>query len=459
MLHPPPDDLRGPRRAKTESRRLTKERCLLVTAEDTAATSHRERAFRLETTPITFGPGASEEAGWEMNRLGAKRVMIVSDPGVVRVGITGKVREIIEAEGIECEVFERVHVEPTLGSLQEATDFATEGEFDGFVGVGGGSSLDTAKVASLVATHPAPVTEYIHPPLGDGRKPPSPLKPLLAIPTTAGTGSEATGIAVLDLPELKTKAAISHPFLRPAHGIVDPVLTRSMPPDVTAACGLDVVCHAVESFTARPFYSRPAPETPADRPSFQGSNPVSDLWAGRALEYGGLYLRRAVADGDDVEARGNMMLAASLAGIGFSSAGTAIPHACAYPIASLKHTFRSPGYPDEPFVPHGFAVIATAPAAFRFTYSADPNKHQRAAEFLVGEAIPDADESTLPSVLTRLMKDIEAPRGLRELGYDETDIDDLVDGALKQKRQLGIAPREAGPEELADIFHESFENW
>ncbi len=430
-----------------------------MVAENTAATLNRERAFKLEATPITFGPGASEEAGWEMKRLGVKRVMVISDPGVVQAGITGKIREIIEAEGIECEVFDRVHVEPTLESLQEATDFATDGGFDGFVGVGGGSSLDTAKVANLVATHPAPVIEYIYPPVGSGRKPPSPLKPLLAIPTTGGTGSEATEIAALDLPDLKTKAAISHPFLRPNHGIVDPLLTRSMPPDVTAACGLDVVCHAAESFTARPYNSRPAPETPEDRPPFQGANPISDIWAARALEYGGLYLKRAVADGDDMEARANMMLAASIAGIGFSSAGTAIPHACAYPIASLKHAFRSPGYPDDPFVPHGFAVIVTAPAAFRFTYPADSDKHRQVAELLTGEPIPDADESTLPNVLTRLMKDIGAPSGLRELGYDENDIDDLVNGALKQQRQLSIAPREAGPDELANIFRESLENW
>ena len=430
-----------------------------MVAENTVVTSDRERVFRLEATPITFGPGASEEAGWEMKRLSAKRVMLVSDPGVVQAGITDKIRRIIEAKGIECEVFDRVHVEPTLESLQEATDFAMEGGFDGFVGVGGGSSLDTAKVANLVASHPAPIIEYIYPPVGSGLKPPSPLKPLLAIPTTAGTGSEASEIAAFDLPELKSKAAISHPFLRPDHGIVDPLLTRTMPADVTAACGLDVVGHAAESFTALPYNSRPAPGTPEDRPPFQGANPISDIWAARALEYSGLYLRRAVADHEDMEARANMMLAASIAGIGFGSAGTAIPHACAYPIAGLKHVFRSPGYPDDPLVPHGFAVIVTAPAAFRFTYPANSDKHRRAAEFLSGEPIPDADERTLPNVLTRLMKDIGAPSGLRELGYDDNDIDDLVNGALKQQRQLSIAPREAGPDELADIFRESLENW
>ena len=422
---------------------------------DASVEANRERSFKLEATPITVGPGSAEEAGWEMKRLGATRVMIASDSGVVEAGITGKVREILEAEGIECEVFDRVKVEPSLDSLQEAADFATEGGFDGFVGVGGGSSLDTTKVANLVATHPAPVEDYIYPPVGSGRKPPSPLKPLLAIPTTAGTGSEATTIAALDLPALKTKAAISHAFLRPNHGIVDPLLTLSMPPAVTAACGLDVICHAVESFTARPYHSRPAPETPGDRPPFQGSNPVSDLWAATALEYGGQYLRRAVSNGDDVEARGNMMLGASIAGIGFGSAGTAIPHACAYPIASLKHTYQAPDYPDEPFVPHGFAVIVTAPAAFRFTYEADPEKHHRAAELIAGESIPEAHENTLPEILLQLMRDINAPTSLRELGYDEDDIDGLVEGALKQQRQLNIAPRDVEADDLATIFQAS----
>ncbi len=418
-----------------------------------------ESRFRLVSTPITFGTGAVEEAGWELKQLGVTRALILTDPGVAATGIVEKVLKSIRTQNIECELFDRVEAEPSLASMQEAADVAAEGGFDGFVGVGGGSSLDTAKVANLIATHPAPVTDYIYPPIGEGRKPPSPLRPLLAIPTTSGTGSEATTIAVLDLPELKTKAAISHRYLRPDHGIVDPLLTRSMPADVTASSGLDVACHAVESFTAKPFYERPAPRTPEERPPFQGSNPVADVWASQALEYAGKYLGRAVADGDDVEARGHMMLGASIAGIGFGSAGTAIPHACSYPISSLKHDFRSPGYPERPFVPHGFAVIVTAPAAFRFTYPANPEKHKLSAELLTGEEIHDADEDTLPNALVRLMKDAGAPSGLRELGYDEDDLNALASSALKQQRQLTIAPREAGHAELVDIFRASLDNW
>ena len=419
-----------------------------------------ESVFTLEATPIKFGAGASSELGWELARLGVKRVMMVSDRGVIEAGIAERMHELVEREGIACELFGRARVEPTLESFQEAADFALDGDFDGFVGVGGGTSLDTAKVATLIATHPAAIIDYVNPPVGAGRKPPAPLKPLVAVPTTAGTGSEATTVAILDVPEERVKTGISHRYLRPHQGIVDPELTRSLPAAVTASAGLDVVCHAVESFVSRPYDARPAPESPDDRPPYQGANPVSDIWAAKALEYGGRYLRRAVADADDVEARGAMMLAATLAGIGFGSAGVHIPHACAYPIAALKHDYTPAGYvTDHPFVPHGQSVIVTSPAAFRFTYPADPEKHRRAAELLAGRELPDADEDTLPGVLLELMRDVGAPRGIGALGYGEEDIEGLVEGALKQQRLLVIAPREAGPNELAGILRESIENW
>lgn len=419
-----------------------------------------ETVFTLEATPLKFGPGSSREAGWELRRLGVRRAMVVSDPGVVRAGITGRIMERIEAEGIACVLFDRVHVEPTLDSFQEAVAAARDGGFDGFVAIGGGSSIDTAKVANLITTHPAPLMDYVNPPVGGGRKPPSPLKPLLAIPTTAGTGSEATTVAVLDIPDQKIKTGISHRYLRPSQGIVDPELTTSLPPQVTASSGLDVICHAAESYTARPYDARPAPNAPDARPPYQGANPISDIWSAQALRYGGTYLRRAVASGDDLEARGFMMLAASLAGIGFGSAGVHIPHACAYPLASLKHAYRPEGYAvDHPLVPHGFSVIVTAPAAFRFTYPANPERHRHAAEFLAGRPIPDADENTLPDVLIQIMKDVHAPSGIAAIGYDEGDIDSLVEGALKQQRLLPIAPREVDQSALASIFRQSFRNW
>jgi hydroxyacid-oxoacid transhydrogenase len=406
--------------------------------------SASETVFTLEATPLKYGPGAAEEASWELARMGVRRALLVSDAGVRAAGITDRVRERIAAEGIETEVFDAVHVEPTAASFEEAARFATEGEFDGFVGIGGGSSIDTAKVSDLIATHPAELMDYVNPPVGGGRKPPAPLKPLLAIPTTCGSGAEATTVAILDIPEQQVKSGISHRYLRPDQAIVDPSLTASLPAEVVASCGLDVICHAAESFTARPYGSRERPGSPGDRPPYQGSTPISDIWSARALEYGGRFLRRAV-DGDP-EARGWMMLAASLAGIGFGAAGVHIPHACAYPIAGRGHGHHAAGYPAG-FVPHGQSVIVTAPAAFRFTYPAAPERHDRAAELLGGE--------DLPSVLLALMRDVGAPTSLRELGYGEADVDALVEGALKQQRLLVVSPRSAGADDLAAILRES----
>jgi hydroxyacid-oxoacid transhydrogenase len=413
----------------------------------------REQVFTLEATPLKYGRGAAGDAGWELERLGVTRAMLVSDPGVVAAGITDRVREAIEAAGITTAVWSSARVEPTADSFAEAAAFAVDGGFDGFVGIGGGSSIDTAKVSDLITTHGGEVMEYVNAPVGEGRKPPSPLKPLLAIPTTCGSGAEATTVAVLDIPEQNVKTGISHRYLRPDQAIVDPSLTASLPAEVVASCGLDVICHAAESYIAKPYSARDAPASPGDRPPYQGATPISDIWSAKALEYGGRHLRAAVAG--DEEARGWMMLAASLAGIGFGAAGVHIPHACAYPIAGLKHEYQPAGYPDDHrFVPHGQSVIVTAPAAFRFTYEADPERHHRVAELLSGEPADGPD--ALPDVLSALMRDVGAPTGIGELGYEEADIAALVEGALKQQRLLVISPREAGPNELAAILRASF---
>jgi hydroxyacid-oxoacid transhydrogenase len=422
--------------------------------------SDHETIFTMEATPVKFGAGASADAGWELKRLGVQRAMLVTDPGVAALGHPERIKGLIEAEGIEVIVYDHARVEPTIESFQDAADFALEHEVDGFVSVGGGSSMDTAKVANLVSTHPAPVMDYVNPPVGEGKKPPSPIKPHLAIPTTSGTGSEATTVAVLDIPDMKVKTGISHRYLRATQAIVDPELTRSLASEVTSSTGLDVVCHAAESFLSKPFDTRARPDSPDDRPPYQGSNPIADVWSAKALEYGGRYLRRAVADGDDVEARGYMMLAATMAGVGFGSAGVHIPHSCAYPIAGLKHEYQPAGYPDDhPFVPHGHSVIVTAPAAFRFTYDAMPERHQHVAELLAGEPIADPGPDTLPGILLKLMKDVDAPRGVAEFGYTEDDIPAIVDGALKQQRLLEVAPKEVGEEDLQHIITASMTNW
>jgi hydroxyacid-oxoacid transhydrogenase len=419
-----------------------------------------ETIFTLEATPLKYGPGAARDAGWELKRLGVTRAFLVTDPGVRDAGHTDAVRERIEAEGIEVVVYDRARVEPTLEAFRDAADAAKDAEVDGFVSVGGGSSIDTAKVADLVTTHPADVMDYVNPPVGEGRKPPSPLKPHLAIPTTGGTGSEATTVAVLDIPDMKLKTGISHRYLRPSQGLVDPDLLRTLPGPVVASTGLDVVCHAAESFLARPFDAREAPASPDDRPPYQGANPVADVWSAKALELGGRFLRRAVEDPEDVEARGAMMLAASMAGVGFGSAGVHIPHACAYPIAGLKHEYQPAGYDvDHGLVPHGFSVIVTSPAAFRFTYEADPERHHRVAELVGAAPVEDPGPDALPDVIRQLMRDVGAPSGVAELGYGEDDLPRLVEGAVKQERLLAVAPRDVTADELRHILTASMRNW
>src|SRR3954454_4584252 len=197
--------------------------------------AQHESIFTLEATPIKFGPGAVDDAGWELKRLGVKRALLVTDPGVAASGHPERVERALRDEGLEVVVFERARVEPTLDSLQAAADFALQADVDGFVSVGGGSAIDTAKVADLIVTHPAPVMSYVNAPVGDGAAVPGPLLPHLAIPTTCGTGSEATTVAVLDVPSLRVKSGISHRYLRPSQAIVDPSLTASLPSEVVAS--------------------------------------------------------------------------------------------------------------------------------------------------------------------------------------------------------------------------------
>ncbi len=234
--------------------------------------------------------------------VGARRVMVVTDPNLAGSEPVSLVLDALREAGIDAVLFDQVEVEPTDRSFQVAIDFAVDGRFDGYVAVGGGSSIDTAKAANLYATYPAELLDYVNPPVGKGLPVPGQLKPLVAVPTTAGTGSETTGVAIFDYTPLHAKTGIAHCALRPVLGVIDPNNTRSVPPQVAACAGLDVLSHAVESLTALPFCQRPAPDSPAQRPAYQGSNPISDIWARRAIEMVARYLVRSTTDPSDDEA-------------------------------------------------------------------------------------------------------------------------------------------------------------
>jgi alcohol dehydrogenase class IV len=421
-----------------------------------------ETVFTYGAPALKFGAGAAGEVGHDVPQLGVGRCLVVTDPGVAATGGPERVAEGLRAAGVRAEVWDGVHVEPTDASMRAAVEAArASGPWDGVVAVGGGSSIDTAKVVALLTSNSGDLMDYVNAPIGGGRAPERPLVPLVAVPTTTGTGSESTTIAVLDVLAAKVKTGISHARLRPVLAVVDPLLTLTQPPLVTAASGLDVLCHALESYTARPYTSYPRKQ-PGERVPYCGANPVSDLWAERALGLLAGALRRAVLDGSDLAARTDLALAATFAGMGFGNAGVHVPHANAYPIAGRVRDYRPAGYPsEEPLVPHGIAVALTAPEAFRFTFAADPGRHVRAAELLAPGTEPpdDDDRERLPAVLTALMRDVGLPNGLAAVGYGEGDVDDLVTGAMQQQRLLATAPLSVGAEDLAAILRRSLRLW
>jgi len=422
-----------------------------------------ETVFAMESSSIKFGPGATREIGDDVRVRGCKRVLVLTDSSLTDGPIVETARAALDDAGIDYDVFDDVFVEPTDASFKRAIDVATAGDYDGFVAVGGGSVMDTAKAANLYSTHPADFLEYVTKPIGQGRPVPGPLKPLIAVPTTSGTGSETTGNAVLDFPAIGTKTAIANRYLRPALGVIDPDNVRDLPPMVTACSGLDVLCHALESLTAIPFDKREKPKKPHLRTPYQGSNPVADIWSKEAIRIGAAHLVDAVNDPDNGHARGQMLLAATLAGIGFGNAGVHLPHALCYPISRLSKDYFPPDYPrDHSLVPHGMSVVLTAPEIFRWTADAAPRAHREAA-ILLGASPDEVDEQNAGDAIaerfTSMMKQIGMPNGLKGVGITDADLDALVAGTLPQQRLLVVSPKMPTEADIRQLFSDSMTLW
>ncbi len=422
-----------------------------------------ETAFLMDTSSVKYGPGSTNEVGFDMKSLGAHRVMVLVDPNLVESETCDKVINSLQDAGLDAVLYDHVRVEPTDISFKEAIKFATEGKFDGYVALGGGSTMDTTKAANLYATYPADFLTYVNAPIGKGQPPPGRLYPMVAIPTTAGTGSETTGTAIFDLLEMHVKTGIAHRALRPQLGIIDPDNTRTMPKLVAACSGLDVLCHALESLTALPYQQRLAPETPAQRPAYQGANPISYIWASNAIEICSKFLVREITDISDEEARGQMLLASAFAGIGFGNAGVTLPHGMSYPISGMVHDYYPEGYPqDHSMVPHGMSVILSAPAFFRFSAPTNPKLHLYAAS-LMGVDTTDAKEEDagdlLAGAIIDVMQKTGMPNGLKAIGFNVQDIEDLVAGTLPQHRVTKLSPRPASTEDLTRLFMETMTIW
>lgn len=423
-----------------------------------------DNAFEMAVSSIRFGKGVTREIGMDLADLGVKQVLVITDPTIRRLPPMRTVIDSLDAGKLRYAIYDRVRVEPTDESFRDAIEFGKASNFDAIVAIGGGSTIDTAKAVNLYVTYPPEdFLDYVNPPIGKGLPVPGPLKPLFAIPTTAGTGSETTGVSIFDLTKMHAKTGIANRRLKPTLGILDPDNTRTMPPEVAASSGLDILSHAIESFTAMPFTGRPMPDSPKLRPAYQGSNPISDVWSIQALRMVAKYLVRAVADTSDDEARAQMLLAASYAGVGFGNAGVHLPHGMSYPVSGHVKTYRAPGYAaDHPLVPHGVSVILNAPAVFRYTAAANPDRHLQAAEALganvSGVKSEDAGK-VLADRITWFMRELKVPNGLKAIGYSSSDIPTLVEGTLPQHRVTKLSPRPASQDDLANLFEDAMVAW
>ncbi len=423
-----------------------------------------EFAFEMATSNLRFGVGVTREVGMDLVDLGVRRALVVTDATLAGLAPVQTALAAIEAAGVEAVLFDRVRVEPTDESFRDAIQYANAHEPDGIVAVGGGSVIDTAKAVNLYTTYPpANFLDYVNAPIGKALPVPGPLKPLIAIPTTAGTGSETTGVSIFDFTELHAKTGIASRRLKPTLGLLDPENTRTMPRQVAASSGLDILSHAVESFTALPYTSRPRPASPALRPAYQGSNPISDIWALQALRMVARCLVPSVEDPENGEARAEMILAASYAGVGFGNAGVHLPHGMSYAVSGHVKSFHVPGYPaGHPLVPHGISVILNAPSVFRFTAPANPLRHLQAAEAL-GANVAGAKEEDAGRILADrivwFMDRLGVPNGLKAVGYTSSDIPKLVESTLPQHRVTKLSPRPAGPDDLAKLFEEAMVAW
>ena len=425
----------------------------------------KEYAVQTASSNLRFGKGVTREVGMDLSDMSIKRVLVLTDQNLKDLPPVQTVLESLTAEQIEFDLFSEVRVEPTDTSVKRAIEVASAGNYQGYVSVGGGSVMDTAKAANLYSSYPDDFYAYINAPIGLGKPVPGPVKPHIAIPTTAGTGSETTGTSIMDLTEQKAKSGIAHRLLKPTLGLVDPDNTQSMPKVIAASSGLDVLCHALESYTAIPFDQRPRPDRPLNRPAYQGSNPISDMWALKAVELSTKYLVRAVDDPEDEEARTNMILASTMAGMGFGNAGVHLCHGMSYPVSGMVKTYKPEGLSvDHPIIPHGMSVVLNAPAVFRFTGPSNPERHLQLAQMMGADisAVEDPEQEAgnlLADCITELMRQLKMPNGLQAVGYTHQAIPNLVKATLPQHRVTKLSPKPADEADLAKLFKDAMTAW
>lgn len=420
-------------------------------------------SFTVAMPRLTVGRGTLAEVGARAVRLGMKRVALFTDPHLAPGPLVGIVKASLENAGLDVAIFSEIRVEPDDDSVERGAKFLRGSKFDGMVSVGGGSVIDTAKASLVILNHGGNVLDYFAPPIGNGAPIPGPLLPHIACPTTSGTGSECTSISVLRINKLNTKFVIASPYMLPDAAIVDPQCCDSLPSNVVASTGFDLCCHALECYTAKAYTEHNKIDSPEARQYIQGANPFSEMIAREAMTIVGNYLERGVNNADDKHARDQLMWGATLAGIAFGNTGTHLPHAMSYGVTHLMHDIVTEGYPvTTPFIPHGISVIVTAPAIFKYTAEATPERHMHGAEFLSADAkgatLDDAGE-VLANRLIELMKATNMPNGLSAIGFDEQHVNALATSSVRQGKAIANAPRESNQVDLENMYRSALSHW
>src|SRR5262245_41515304 len=386
---------------------------------------------------LLFGRHAVRELGGILDRIGSKRVYVVTDKILDRVGIVDQVKE---AAGRPVEMFDGGEPEPSLGMVRACVAAARAFRPDAIVGLGGGSNRGPAKLAAVVLGHGGDVLDYV----GEN-KVPGPVMPLVCVPTTAGTGSEVSQAAVFTNTDIHLKVSVLSYYLRPTAAVVDPMLTVSCPAKVTADSGIDALTHAIEGFTAVDNATYPLP--PGETSVYQGKNPFADMCAEKAITLVGKYLRRAVRDGNDLEARDGMSLAATLGGLAFSNAGVALVHAMEYPVGAAVH------------VSHGAGNGLLLPFVMRYNAPARQEEFGNIAELLgddtTGEFEAGAAEAAITAV-EQLKRDIGIPTRLRDIGVKEEMLAPFAEKAFSFKRLMRVNPRYPTQTEIEQVFRAAF---
>ena len=385
----------------------------------------QDGVFTFRITPeIIFGNGVSLRVGIEAKKRGGSNVLVVVDPQIIKAGLFDKIKEALIKEYLNVTVFDKVEPEPLLEIADQCSNIAHDRGCNLVIGIGGGSVMDTAKAASVLLTNDGLIRDYQG--LGRINKP---GVPKIMIPTTAGTGSEVTFTAVFTDNDLKAKTGINSEYLFADIALLDPELTLSVPPEVTAYTGMDALTHAIEAYIS------------------VSSNAFSDLFALESIRLISKNLKRAFQDGHDIESRSNMLKGSLFGGIALANAGVGAAHALAYPLGG------------EYQVPHGIANGLLLPYVMEFNLDNNFEKFSLVTEVL-GEKregytdIEFARESV--SIVKRLIKDVKAPNKLRDLNIPETAIEDLSSQAMKVSRPIENNPRKVTRKDVIEIYKKAY---